>query len=335
MARQLRQLGHTSVDLDLREPADHSPFERIVVGDIRDPQAVRTALQGCDAVINLAAAHHDHGIEREGYFSVNEGGMATICDAMAGAGIRDLVFYSSVAVYGDAPPPVDETSPFMPNNFYGASKLAGEQVVRRWIDADATRRALIIRPTVVFGPGNTANMYALIRQIASGRFLQVGAGTNTKSVCYVDNLVAATLQLWSDRSAVGMRVYNYVDKPDFTSRQIVEAISRALGRPAPRLGIPLGAALLAAKPFDWFTAITGKNLPVSSLRVRKFADSETVYEAARIRQAGVVPPVPLEEGLRRMCEWYLRTGAGLRPNPCLPPTTPRPGHRVIEVAGAG
>ncbi len=281
---------------------------RVVRGDVRDPAAVREALAGCDAVFHLAAAHHDFGIDHATYFGVNEGGATVLCNAMEAAGVRDVCFYSSVAIFGDAPEPHHEDAPTAPNNDYGASKLAGEMVFRRWATAEPGRRVLVIRPTVTFGAGNFANMYSLIRQVDSGLFFQVGAGDNVKSLSYVENLVDATLFLWDRPDAAPFEAYHWVEKPDLTSGEIAAAISAALGRPAPRLRVPLGVALALAAPFDAVIRLTGRNLPVSSARVRKLAADRTKFEADKVRTAGFRPRVALDDGIRRMVAWYQAEG---------------------------
>ncbi|GJG87940.1 UDP-N-acetylglucosamine 4-epimerase [Gemmatimonadetes bacterium T265] len=297
---------------------------RVVRGDVRDPAAVREALAGCDAVFHLAAAHHDFGIDRATYFGVNEGAAEVLCAAMDAVGVREVCFYSSVAVFGDAPEPHHEDAPKAPNNDYGASKLAGEAVFRRWAEAAPGRRVLVVRPTVTFGPGNFANMFSLIRQIDSGLFVQVGAGDNVKSLSYVENLVDATLFLWDRPAGAAFEAYNWVEKPDFTSGEIAAAISAALGRGAPRFRVPLGVAVALAAPFDLVIRLTGRNLPVSSARVRKLAADRTKFEADKVRAAGFRPRVALDEGIRRMVAWYLAEGRRQTPVRHLPPAAPVP-----------
>ena len=302
--------------------AGELPPTRFVRGDVRDAAAVREAIIGCDAVFHLAAAHHDFGIDRSTYFGVNEGGAEVLCAAMDAAGVRDVCFYSSVAIFGDAPEPHHEDAPTAPNNDYGASKLAGERVFRRWTEAAPGRRALVIRPTVTFGPGNFANMFSLIRQIDSGLFVQVGTGDNVKSLSYVENLVDATLFLWDRRGAPGFDAYHWVEKPDLTSAQIATAISAALGRQRSRVRIPLGVALALAMPFDIIIRLTGRNLPISSARVRKLAVDQTKFEADKVRAAGFEPRLTLGEGIRRMVAWYGTEGRRQTPVRHLPPATP-------------
>ena len=318
--KRLAAQGHELVGLDLYAPESGAPFSRFIHGDIRDPEAVRMAIEGCDAVLSLAAAHHDFGIDEPTYYAVNETGSQVVCDEADRAGIGRVCWYSSVAVYGDCPAPRHEDATPMPNNFYGASKLAGEKVFRAWAGRGGGRSLLCIRPTITFGPGNVANMYSLIRQIASGRFVTAGPGSNYKSLSYVENLISATEYLWP-RQGEGMNTFNFVEKPDLTSSQIADTIARALGRKKAGVRLPLGLVLAMAIPFDLVTAITGKDLGISRMRVRKLFVMETKFEADRLREAGFTSPVPLPEGLRRMVEWWSREGRSQAPVWRQPPAT--------------
>ncbi len=322
--RRLAPQGSLHSILDIRPAADPEPGVRHVVGDIRDPAAVRDAFDGATAVLHLAAAHHDFGIDRDTFYSVNEEGARVLCDGMDEAGIRTICFFSTVAVYGSEQDDPGESAPCRPDTPYGGSKLAGEEVFRAWMDRGDGRSVLVIRPTVTFGPGHFANVYTLVRQIRSGLFVRVGPGENRKSLVYVDNLVDATLELWSRLEPGQLDICNMVDKPDLTSRQISDAVYRALGRRPPRMGIPMWAALLGALPFDLVIALTGRNLPISSARVKKFAAANTRFAADRLAEAGIRGTVPLEEGLERMVRWYLDEGARLPLDRSIPSPTTMP-----------
>lgn len=306
-ARRLAASGAEVVALDLHPPDPALPISRFVRGDIRDPDALRRAFEGCDRVLALAAAHHDFGIDEKTYFAVNEEGSRRTCEAMDACGIRRCCWYSSCAVYGDCPAPRHEQAIPRPNHFYGASKLAGEAVFGEWTGRGDGRSCLVIRPTICFGPGNVANMYSLIRQIHRRRFVVAGAGRNHKSLAYVENLVEATMHLW-DRQGAGIDLFNFVEKPDLESQEIAQAVADALGRRRPGVRLPMWLVLLGAKPFDLVIALTGRNLPVSSMRVRKLFEMETLFEAEKLAAAGFRSPVSIREGIRRMVEWYLAGG---------------------------
>jgi nucleoside-diphosphate-sugar epimerase len=308
----LRAAGDDVVVLDLVQPARPVSGVRYVQGDVRDSAAVRAAMVGCAAVIHLAAAHHDFGVRPATFFDVNEGGSRTLIDEMERAGVLRACFYSSVAVYGKVAEPRSEESAVEPDGAYGASKLAAEALFRRWAEGGPGRRALIMRPSVVFGPNNFANMFALMRQIRSGMYLQIGDGANIKSMAYVENLVDATLYLRAAPNLAACEVFNYVDVPDLSSRQISQVIAEAFGRSGPRFTLPLGAALALAFPFDVAIRLSGRNLPISSARIRKFATARTKFEANKVRQAGFVPRISLEDGIRRMAAWFVSDGAKQR-----------------------
>lgn len=306
-ARTLGERGVEVVALDLHPPEPGLPLSRFVHGDIRDPKALDEAFAGCDSVLALAAAHHDFGIDESTYFGVNETGSRLTCEALDAHGIRRVCWYSSCAVYGDCPEPRHEGAAPQPNNFYGASKLAGEAVFKAWTETGEGRSCLAIRPTICFGPGNFANMYSLIRQVQRRRFVVAGPGDNHKSLAYVENLVDATLHLW-ERHREGFDLFNFVEKPDLRSREIAQAVADALGRRRAGVRVPMWTALAAALPFDLVIALTGKNLPVSSMRVRKLFQLETLFEADKLAAAGFRSKVSIHEGIARMARWYLDEG---------------------------
>lgn len=335
-----RTLADIGVEFDTFDLFPHQPVpgaprpRRHTIGDVRDLEALSTAMAGCTAVLNLAAAHHDFGISPATFEGVNVGGARNVVAAMRRNRVHNLCFYSSVAVYGqanaaDGGPPTEETTP-APVNDYGRTKLAAEAVYRGWErqerDAGHDPRALVIRPAVVFGSRNFANVYRLIQQIDSRRFVPVGPGTNRKGMAYVGNLVSAIRYLWtrppSETLGGAPEVYNYSDAPDLSSRAVISTVYGALGRRQPGVRVPLGPAVLAAQPFDLVSRVTGRNLPVTSARIRKLSEAETVFSSDRVRAAGHIPEVSLTSGLVRMVQWYVDEGRDAEPVVHLPPEWP-------------
>lgn len=191
-----------------------------------------------------------------------------------------------------------EPTPYGP---YGASKLAGEKVLGRWADADPSRKVVIVRPALVFGPNNMANMRNLIRQIDSGLYFHLGKADNVKSIAYVENVVQATLFL-RDRMKPGVAVYNYADEPQLTTREIGNVIAETLNKKI-RVTIPRLFGILMGIPFYLAIRLTGKNLPVSSARIRKLG-TQTYHSAQKIFSEGFKPSFSSIDGLKKMVEWY-------------------------------
>jgi GlcNAc-P-P-Und epimerase len=294
--------GENIINLDLVPPTIQN-LATYIQGDIRIEEDVRSAVEGrnVDTILSLAAKHHDFGVGHDEYFDTNEDGTAVICKVASENNIRRIIFYSSVAVYGIRPEISSESMDPRPDSPYGASKLAGETVLRKWASQDPERSVLIIRPTVVFGPYNMANMRNLIRQIDSGVYFHLGKADNIKSVAYVENLVAATSFLM-ERMAPGVEIYNYADEPQLTTRQISNVIAEALGRKI-RVTIPKAVGIALGFPFDLVIKITGKNLPVSSARIKKLG-TQTYHSAQKLFEAGFNPKYSTIYGLKKMVEWY-------------------------------
>jgi len=312
LIRRLMRRGVSLRGIDIRpRPAD-SPSYPQVAGNIRDRNAVMRAMSGVQCVIHLAAEHKDFGITREKYFEVNEAGTKQLLLCASELDVKQFIFYSSVAVYGTDGASEEDSVP-EPSNAYGASKLAGELAVRAWAGEDPTRKAVIIRPTVVFGPFSRANILKLIAYVCDKKFIWVGSGEQVKSIAYVDNLVAATEFLLGDMKP-GVEVFNYSEEPQMTTRQLVSLIAQKSGVAEPQLKIPLGVALRVAKVFDIVGALTKTDLPVTTARLRKF-NTPTVYRSEAIRLRGFIPPFSTAEGLEQTIRWYLeevKTGKALQ-----------------------
>lgn len=292
------------INLDLLKPKWElkSTYEK---GDIRLKDSVDEILSrhSCDTIINLAAEHKDFGLAREDYFRTNELGTQVLCDAASKYGINTFVFYSSVAVYGNNQTPSTVEMEPNPNMPYGASKLAGEAILKKWAAEDPKRKVLIMRPALVYGERNVANMYRLIDQINKGRYFHIGKGDNVKSIAYVRNIVDATLYLIKDLEP-GVNIYNYSDSPQLTSRQIAETIASALKKKNP-ITLPYSLVTAMGLPFDLAIKVTGKDLPISTSRIKKFC-TETYHKAEKVTTIGFEPKHSNVEGLQNMVAWYLK-----------------------------
>ncbi len=299
--------GHEVIGFDKKEPVASFGVSKFFRGNLLHKQDLLNALDGVDAVVHLAAVHFDYGHADEEYFETNEQGSQVLTEAMQESGVERLVFSSSIAVYGDRLDEPDEETTPAPTSVYGRSKLAAEGVVKRWAEQASQRRLVIIRPCVVYGERNVTNMLNLIRQVHSGFFVLFGSGTNVKATAYVGNLVEAIVGRL-EAIEPGVQLYNYADKPDMSVAQVVSTIRQAMGRSPHPIRCPLWLGTVAALPFEAFTRVTGKNLPVSLARVRKLAQPTRVA-AERIRSAGFEQPVSSAEGLTRMVRHYLEQRA--------------------------
>ena len=286
---------YNCTNIDLEPSLSFNNITRI--GDVRNQDEIDYALKECDLVILLAAQHRDNVTPIKLYYDTNIGGMEVTLRAMEKNGINRIIFFSSVAVYGLDKNCPDENSPAQPFNHYGKSKWQAEQLLTKWHDSHPDWNINIIRPTVVFGEHNRGNVYNLLKQISSGRFLMIGKGNNKKSMAYVGN-IAAFVKFIIENAKTGYNVFNYVDKPDLSMNQLVAQASRILGKNTPTVHIPYRLGMLAGYCFDAFAKITGHKTTISSTRVKKFC-ATTEFASEKAHNSGFNAPYTLREGLIR------------------------------------
>jgi len=303
LTEELVSQNYNLVGLDINPQNPQQNLCRCITGNILKEADVLRAAEGAELVINLAAKHHDFGISKEEFFEVNVEGMRNLLNCAAKLKIGKLIFFSSVAVYGEQKEPTNEQTRTFPNNAYGESKLVAENLIKDWVSQNNNRSVVIVRPTVVFGAKNYANMYNLINNIYKRRFIFIGNGRNVKSVAYVENLIEATIFLL-ERLKPGVQIFNYSDEPQMTASQIVKTITSYLPNNTPNFKIPLRPALVVGRIFDSLAKLTGHNFPITAFRMEKFA-TPTHHTSDRIRRLGFRQRIDLPEGFRRMAEWYL------------------------------
>jgi GlcNAc-P-P-Und epimerase len=268
--------------------------------DVEDPKSF-DSIKNCTHIINLAAIHRDDVRPISRYDEVNVMGAKNICNAVKKYNINNIIFTSSVAIYGFAPSNTDEGGE--PNYFndYGRTKYLAENEYIEWFNENPSEKSLtIIRPTVIFGEGNRGNVFNLLRQIASKRFVMLGGGKNIKSMAYVENVAAFIEHLITQNN--DMKIYNYIDKPDMDMNMLVSTARKKLfGKNNVGIRIPKFIGVLLGYMADLISNIVRKSLPVSSIRVKKFM-STSQFDSS-IEETGFTAPVKLDDALKRTLEY--------------------------------
>lgn len=283
------------INVDLRQ-TELVPNQ--VTGNINDIDFIRSTIGDSDIILHLAASHYD--FEKD-YFTTNVGATEKLLKVAGEKEIKEIVFYSSVAVYGVHHNPADEQSEPAPENDYGRSKLEAEQVIRRWVDEEKGRKALIIRPAVVFGPHNYGNIFNLMRNIDRGVNVQIGSKPAIKSIAYVKNLVNATFYLMKHTESA-FEVFNYADTPHLSNFEISNAISSGLDKKGV-IKLPYFVAYSLGGFFDLIGRALDKEMVISVKRVKKFC-TPTFFEAEKIKEFGFEPSYNTYEGLIETGKWF-------------------------------
>jgi len=297
LAIQLKAAGHSVRIIDLNRSSTFPDDTHIV--DVRDLPALEKALQDIEVIYHLAAEHRDDVSPIQKYYDVNVEGGKNVIAAAKRHGIQTIVFTSTVAVYGLDAGESQETDTPAPFNDYGHSKYQSEQSFQSWAGEDPTRTLVILRLVATFGRGNRGNIYTLINQIASGKFLMIGNGKNQKSIAYVQNVAAFLVHVLT--CPQDAHLYNYADKPDLTMRGMVADIRHSLGRSGLGPQLPYIVGILGGALCDVIAKITGRTLPISLVRVKKFC-ANTIVKADKVKETGFQARFTLEEGLADMIE---------------------------------
>lgn len=310
LVAELLKHGHDVVIADIR-PSTRYPSLRVQC-DVRDRGQLVPVLRGADIVYNLAAVHRDNEPNRSAYFDTNVGGATALCEAAREAGVTRIRFTSSLSVYGTGSELIDEASPCLPESWYGESKLEAEHVLRAWQEEDARRSLTIVRPTVIFGPGNRANVYRLMDRAVHGPRIFPGNGQNRKSVAFVEN-IAAFLAHVAD-SAEPLVIVNYADQPTPTVREFVDMICLEAGKAdARQVWTGGGMARVVSAIAGIGAALGSEKMRTLAIRVGKFGSSSNIT-SRMIATMGFTPPTSFVEAVRRTIREDLLADSRARPD---------------------
>ena len=267
----------------------------VAVGDIGADTDWRSALEGVSSVVHLAARTH---VLRETaadslaeYRRVNLDGTRRLAQQAGRAGVRRLVFVSSIKVNGEVTErPFTEDDAPRPEDAYGVSKWEAEQALAR-VAGETGLQVAVLRPPLVYGPEVKGNFLRLMGLVARGTPLPLASITNRRSLIYVGNLVDAVIKAIDVPAAAG-RAYLVSDGEDVSTPDLVRAIARALGV-APRL-LPCPPAMLRLG-----AALTGKRAELARLTGSLQADGSRARS-----ELGWEPRLSLAQGLAATARWY-------------------------------
>lgn len=271
--------------------------EIAAVGAIDEAADWTNALRGVEVVIHLAARVHvmkDAAADPLAEFlKVNLHGTANLAQQAARAGVRRLVYVSSVKVNGEGTcgqQRFTEQDDPAPQDSYGVSKYQAEQALQR-IARDTGLEVVIMRPPLVYGPGVKGNFISLLKAIDKGIPLPLAGAHNARNLVYVGNLADALIACATHPAAAG-QTYLVHDGEDVSTAQLVDKIAAALGRNSRSFYFPPGLLRAAA-------TVLGR-----SAQIGRLFGSLRVSDAKLRNELGWVTPYTLEQGLRATADWY-------------------------------
>jgi nucleoside-diphosphate-sugar epimerase len=271
----------------------------VLLGDITDKVAVQSAMQGVDGVIHLAALLHIVNPPpemREKYDRVNVGGTAMVIEAAIKVGVKRVVLFSTIDVYGPSEGCVfNEMSKTHPVTLYAQTKLAAEQIVLNAIGAAGQSLGTVLRLGTVYGPRIKGNYERLIRALARNSFIPIGNGLNRRTLIYDKDVGRAAALAFSNPAAAG-RLFNVTDGGFHTMNEIIESICAVLDRKTPRMSLSLGVSYQIADLIEKTARVTGLKLPAIRSMIDKYTEDIAVDGSLFQKEIGFIPQYDLKTG---------------------------------------
>jgi nucleoside-diphosphate-sugar epimerase len=295
----------------------------VVIAPLDDPASLARALRGNDVVIHLAAAQHEAHAPESHFQRVNVEGTRALLEAALNAGIRRFVHGSTIGVYGSARDgELDEESALAPDNPYGRTKAAAEEVVRAFAGRLET---CIVRISETYGPADL-RLLKLFRAIDRRRYLTLGRGTNEHQLIYVDDLAEGLLRAATLPRAVG-ETFVLAGAERLTTNDMVAAVAAALGQSPSMAHVPLWPFSLAATLLETTLTPFGIKPPLHRRRLDFFRKSFRFSTARAQELLGFRAAVPFADGARRTAAWYRENGLLAVPGPAASSARLAPGGR--------
>lgn len=279
-------------------PFSDKGLDVIRVGEMGARTDWSAGLAGVDCIIHCAArAHVMYETEAnalEAYRAMNVVATQRLAEQAAAMGVQRVVFLSSIKVNGErtalGEPFVFSDVP-APEDPYGISKWEAERAL--WaVSAQTGLEVVVIRPPVVYGPGVKGNLLRLLRLVANGVPLPLGAVRNQRSMVGLSNLVGLLL-LCAEHPAAAGRTFLASDGCDLSTPQLLRLMAVGSGRPSRLPHVPV--ALLQA----------GGSLLRRRGEIDRLVGSLQVDSEHTQAQLGWEPRVSVEDGVRQMARCFV------------------------------
>ncbi|TAF75598.1 MAG: NAD(P)-dependent oxidoreductase [Bacteroidetes bacterium] len=231
--------------LDLKEsPLKNNENVICTIADVRNPISTSILKHPVEWIFNFAAIHREPGHESQEYFETNIKGATNICQFAEKVGCSNIFFTSSISPYGPTLKATDESILPMPNTPYGISKLSAEFIHKLWQSKNISNRLIIVRPGVIYGPGDPGNILRMIKAVKKGYFFLPVNPTIKKSYGYVFGLFESIVFMINQPEKV--ITYNYVEQETLSLGGMISTINKVLGTNGKVIRIPLFALKIAA-----------------------------------------------------------------------------------------
>ena len=280
----------------------------VVEGDITRTESLKGIADDMDRVLHMATLGHmsNFTVTESMFEAINVQGTRNIMAESLRAGVPRVVHCSTVAAMGICEDmPATEQSPCRPHHPYGRSKLKAENMVHDLI-AQQQLPAVIIRFSMVYGPGDSRDILKLTRLAKKGLFPKVGNRPKLTPLIHVSDAIQGLL-LAAEKGVIG-ETYLITNPDSMPFDDIRKILQRALGVTRMPLYVPEWAALAVASLTETVFPILGKVPPVSRKNVESTLADRVFSVEKALEELAFNPEVDPVEGLTETVEWYKNRG---------------------------
>lgn len=284
------KLGAAGVDVRaLLRRESVGPWSSGYVCELGKERIPRDCLDGVDTIFHLGGVSHVVGESEKVFRRVNVDGSRELLESAVTLGIERFIFFSSVKAVKDPPDSrcIDEAWMDAPQDAYGRSKREAEDIVLETA-ARAGMQAVILRPTLVYGPGVKGNLRKIIQLVAAGRCPPLPDTGNQRSMVHVEDLCELAIKVVGHPGAAGKR-YIVADKRPYSTYELYAGILQALGRPVPNWSVPSRFLRAAGQVGDFGERFFRRRIPVNSGLISRLLDSACYSSALCQEEIGWQP----------------------------------------------
>jgi nucleoside-diphosphate-sugar epimerase len=276
----------------------------VTLGSVTDRERVLDVLHGIDIVYHLAAAQHEANVPDQRFWDVNVTGTRNLLEASVKAHVKRFIYGSTIGVYGSAGHgPIGDESPLQPENVYGVTKLAAENLVLAF---QQKIPVVIVRISETYGPGDH-RLLKLYKAIKKNVFFMIGSGKNLHHLIYIDDLIEGLFLATTAEEAVG-KILVLAGNWPITTNEMVTTIADHLGTPIRRFRAPLFPFLMLAAILEAVLRPLGIQPPLHRRRMDFFKKSFTFSLDQPSKILGFTPRFNFNQGAEETLRWYTRMG---------------------------
>ena len=278
----------------------------IVRGALGDADAARLLVEGCDAVVHVAAVYRTAGHPDSYYREINVEGTKRLLEAALAAGVRRFVHTSTVGVHGDVKnPPADEIAPIAPSDIYQETKAEAETLARDFGRAHGIE-VVIVRPGAIYGPDET-RLLKVFKAIARGRYAVVGSGRPHYHLVYIDDLIDGFLLALDRREAAG-ETFIIAGPASLSQDDLARDVAAATGGSVWPFHIPAWPVQRIGDVVEAICIPFGLEPMIHRRRVDFWVKNRSFSIEKARRLLGYEPKIGVKEGIARTARWYRENG---------------------------